>query len=66
MENLFNELKNLMELGYTKSEACAKLKIDRSNIYRKLTPQQMRILDEIYYSFSNGSTRTKWEVEKNF
>jgi hypothetical protein len=59
MEDLFNQIKNLMELGYTRTEACAKLKIDRNLIYRKFNSEQRRIIDEVYFSHSNGSTATQ-------
>jgi hypothetical protein len=63
MEDLFNQIKNLMELGYTRTQACAKLKVSRDIIYRKFNSEQKRILDEIYFSHSNGSLHTQFKCK---
>ena len=60
----FNSVKELMEQGYPKYIACKKLGINRNWLHRNITPEQNRILDEIYFGFSQGSSAAKWRVEK--
>ena len=59
----FNSVKELMEDGYPKYIACKKAGVSRSWLHNNLSAEQNRILDEIYFSFSNGSSATKWKVE---
>lgn len=59
----FESIKGLMEQGYKRYEACKKIGITRDYLYKHLNFEQKRILDEIYFSFSGGSSETKWRVE---
>lgn len=59
----FNSVKELMEQGYPKYIACKKLGIDRNWLHKNTTSEQNRILDEIYFGFSQGSSATKWKIE---
>jgi hypothetical protein len=61
----FNSVKELMEQGYPKYIACKKLGICRSWLHKKMSAEQNRILDEIYFGFSQGSSATKWKVEND-
>lgn len=60
----FEQIKELVSLGYPRYIACKKLKIARIFIYKFLNNEQLRILDELYFSYSNGSSATKHKVEK--
>jgi hypothetical protein len=60
----FEEIKELVNLGYPRYIACKKLKISRSIIYKYFNNEQLRELDELYFSNSNGSYATKSKVEK--
>ena len=59
----FEQVRDLMKMGHTRTSACDYLSINRKTLYGNLTGLQKRELDEIYFSFSNGSTKTKWAVE---
>jgi hypothetical protein len=59
----FNSVKELMEQGYPKYIACKKLGINRNWLHNNTTAVQKRILDEIYFGFSQGSLSTKRKVE---
>lgn len=50
----FNQIKELMGHGYTKSSSCKKLKISRQWIYDNFSESQMIVLDQIYFSYSTG------------
>lgn len=58
VQELFNSkfplVKELMELGYPKYIACKKVGIHRNWLNENSNTEQRRILDEIYFSFSNG------------
>jgi hypothetical protein len=51
----FNLVKELMEKGWPQYKACKKLGINRAWLYKNTTPIQKKILDEIHFSFSQGT-----------
>lgn len=60
----FEQIKELVDMGYPRYIACKKLKISRNIIYKYFNDEQLRQLDESYFSNSNGSWATKSKVEK--
>lgn len=58
LQEIFNSkfvlIKELMELGYPKYIACKKIGVSTPWFYKYATKEHIRILDEIYFSFSNG------------
>jgi hypothetical protein len=63
INNRFEEIKKLVSLGYPRYIACKKLKITRNVIYKYFSNEQLRELDELYFSYSNGF-KAKYKVEK--
>jgi hypothetical protein len=50
----FEAVKDLMEVGYTRQIACKKLGICRTSLNIHLNDHQKRELDEVQFSFSDG------------
>ena len=59
-EEILNKIKSMMEKGIPKYVACKKIQITRSAFDKDLSLEQKRILDEITYSFSQGTSKNKY------